>query len=234
MSGPIAIAPTDSSAEPLRTRGALWAELTCLLMLPPLVWALGIWRPHPLAALAVMSVYALVVLLRDPAFDRRSLWRGSALRGEVVPLLVMFGVGMMLFAVLMWAFEPERLFSLVRERPRLWAMIMIGYPIASVYPQELIYRAFFFHRYAGLFRSRWSLILASAIVFAWAHVLFQHWIPIVSTLIGGLIFAWRYDRTRSLAVVWVEHALYGCLIFTIGLGVYFFHGTVSAMEHLSP
>lgn len=223
-------------APPASGTSRLWraAELVFLLVLPPLVWAADWWRPHPLAGLAVITVYALVVLLNDPTFDRRSFWRGEALRREVVPLLLMFGLGMMLFAALMWAFERENLLVLVRERPALWAMIMIGYPVASVYPQELLYRAFFFHRYAGLFRNRWSLIIASAVLFAWAHVLFQHWVPIVSTLVGGLIFAWRYDRTRSMAVVWVEHTLYGCLVFTIGLGAYFFHGTMSAMRHVAP
>jgi hypothetical protein len=32
----------------------------------------------------------------------------------------------------------------------------------------------------------------------------------------------------------VEHALYGCLLFTIGLGRYFYHGTVRFAEALAP
>jgi uncharacterized protein len=234
MSSEHAIASDDAASMPAPMRAWRGLEMTCLLALPPLVWAVDLWRPHVLAALAVMALYALVVLLNDPTFDRRSLWRGSALRSEIVPLLVIFGLGVVLFAGLMYAFERERLFVMVRQRPQLWLTIMIGYPIVSVYPQELVWRAFFFHRYACLFRGRWGLIIGSGVMFAWAHVLFQHWIPIVSTLVGGLIFAWRYDRTRSLAVVWVEHTLYGCLIFTIGLGMYFFHGTITAVRQVSP
>jgi membrane protease YdiL (CAAX protease family) len=49
----------------------------------------------------------------------------------------------------------------------------------------------------------------------------------VLSFFGGLIFAWRYLRTNSFWAVALEHALYGNLIFTIGLGVYFFTGISS-------
>ena len=42
-------------------------------------------------------------------------------------------------------------------------------------------------------------------------------------MLGGWLFARRYQRTRSLLTVSVEHALYGVLIFTIGLGDLFYH-----------
>lgn len=54
----------------------------------------------------------------------------------------------------------------------------------------------------------------------------QNWLAVAMTMAGGGLFAWRYDRSRSLAAVWVEHALWGCLIFTIGLGRYFYLGAV--------
>jgi len=49
-------------------------------------------------------------------------------------------------------------------------------------------------------------------------------LAVVMTSIGGLIFGWRYMKSRSLAAVSFEHALYGQLVFTIGLGRYFYHG----------
>jgi membrane protease YdiL (CAAX protease family) len=181
-----------------------------------------------LAALGVMAIVALVALLTDKSFDRRNLWRGSAVRGELPTILRLFIGGVVTLAVLLAIISPDKFFSLIRQRPAVWAIVMVAYPVLSVYPQELLYRAYFFHRFAPLFRSRLTMILASAVLFCWAHLLFQHWIPLVSTLIGGLIFAWRYDRTRSLAAVSIEHALYGQLIFTIGLGAYFYEGTIRA------
>lgn len=46
----------------------------------------------------------------------------------------------------------------------------------------------------------------------------------VLSLIGGWLFTRRYQRSRSLLAVAIEHALYRQLVFTIGLGEFFYHG----------
>ncbi len=109
-------------------------------------------------------------------------------------------------------------------------MVMCLYPLLSVVPQEIIFRPFFFRRFEPLFPRPWLMLAASAITFGFAHVLFQNWVAVLMCMAGGLIFAITYQRTRSLAVVWFEHALYGCFIFTIGLGTYFYHGSVQAVQ----
>jgi hypothetical protein len=40
----------------------------------------------------------------------------------------------------------------------------------------------------------------------------------------GALFAWRYAMTRSFWAVFIEHTLWGALVFTVGLGRYFFTG----------
>ena len=50
------------------------------------------------------------------------------------------------------------------------------------------------------------------------------WEAVAISLAGGLLFAYRFTRTRSYLAVVLEHALYGDLIFTIGLGRFFFTG----------
>ncbi len=92
------------------------------------------------------------------------------------------------------------------------------YPLLSVYPQNVVYRAFVFHRYRGLFADEAVVIWASAAAFAWAHVIFHNPMALLLTFAGGLIFAQTYRRHRSLLLVSIEHALYGLLVFTIGLG----------------
>jgi membrane protease YdiL (CAAX protease family) len=57
-------------------------------------------------------------------------------------------------------------------------------------------------------------------------VIFENWIAPVLTLIGGLLFAWTYARTRSQVVASFQHALFGCFLFTIGLGWYFYYAVV--------
>ncbi|MBF6211751.1 CPBP family intramembrane metalloprotease [Nocardia puris] len=126
--------------------------------------------------------------------------------------------------VVLAVFSPERLFDLPRTEPAVWAMVMVFYPLLSVYPQELIYRTFVFHRYAPVFGSGWAMIAASAVAFGFAHIIFGNWIAVALTLIGGLLFAHRYRRTGSILVVTVEHALYGCLAFTVGLGGFLYSG----------
>ena len=106
---------------------------------------------------------------------------------------------------------------------------MVLYPVLSVYPQGLLYRAFFFDRYADLFPGKWTMILASAAAFAFMHIVFRNWPAVALTFAGGLLFAVRYAETGSLTTSCFEHALYGCWLFTVGLGQYFYHGTIATV-----
>jgi membrane protease YdiL (CAAX protease family) len=99
---------------------------------------------------------------------------------------------------------------------------MLLYPVLSVYPQSIIYRAFLIHRYQPLFCSPQAIVLASATAFSFMHIIFHNPLAIWLTFVGGLLFACRYQKTGSLFVSSLEHALYGCLLFTIGLGRYFY------------
>ena len=75
---------------------------------------------------------------------------------------------------------------------------------------------------APLRQEKWALILLSALAFSLMHIVFRNWIAVVLTFFGGLLFARRHLETRSLFVSSFEHALYGCFVFTIGLGQFFF------------
>jgi membrane protease YdiL (CAAX protease family) len=41
------------------------------------------------------------------------------------------------------------------------------------------------------------------------------------TLIGGVYFAWLYDKTKSVLFTGIIHGILGWLIFTVGLGQHF-------------
>jgi membrane protease YdiL (CAAX protease family) len=101
---------------------------------------------------------------------------------------------------------------------------MVIYPLLSVYPQELIYRAFLFHRYTRQLKNEKNIIHLSAIAFSFGHIIYFHPLSIILTLFGGYLFAWTYSRTHSLLAVSFEHALYGCLLYAIGLGRFFYTG----------
>jgi membrane protease YdiL (CAAX protease family) len=199
-------------------------ELLALFVAVPAAIRWGRFRRSPLLILAGGCAAALAVLLLDPSFDRSRLWNGAAVIEHAGAIALLCAASLpVLYAVARWL-EPDEIFAMVRRRPWLWLLIMVAYPIVSVYPQELLYRAFLFQRYAPFLTTPAARIAVSAIVFAWGHVFFRRpWVAMLLTLVGGMVFAWHYEVTRSLAVASVEHAIFGDLVFSIGLGRYFFH-----------
>ena len=208
---------------------ALIFEFIVLFVALPLAYRFAPVRISALPVLWVIAAYALWQLMRDARFDRGSMWNIGALPERVGLILAIFTV----VAVVIWVgvrrFAPELEWSFVRSNPGLWAIVMVAYPVLSVYPQGIIYRAFFFERYGALFPSRWMMIVASAAAFAFMHLIFRNWLAVGLTFAGGMLFAWRYAETGSLATSSFEHALYGCWLFTVGLGQYFYHGTIATV-----
>ncbi len=206
-----------------KNRFLLYLELCGLFLVPPSL--MYFWGPLPvLPLLWVFGLGCARVLIRDSRFDRTNLWRASALAAGGRAMLIRFvGCAAALFA-LVYFFAPRLLFSLPRERPFLWFLILLLYPLFSVYPQELIYRAYFFHRYGKLFPDKRLLVVLNVLLFGYAHVIFHNWIAVVLTVVGGTAFVVTYKRSRSTLLVSIEHSLFGCLLFSLGLGRFFYHG----------
>ena len=120
--------------------------------------------------------------------------------------------------IFMYLLHPDDLFVIVKKKPLMWFSILFFYAISSVYPQELIYRSFFFKRYESLFKNTNLLLLANIIVFPLAHLMFKNWMVLLVTLIGGIFFALTYKKTKSVLLTSIEHAIYGNWLFTIGMG----------------
>ena len=211
-----------SSAAP--SQATLIAELILLFVALPLAFRFKPFPFPPIPALWLLAGYCLYRLLREPAFDRTLLWNREAFTGIAPQILLIFLVAAAAVAVAVYFFVPQLLFNFVKRAPAFWALVMVLYPVLSVYPQGIIYRAFFFERYRGLFPNPVVLIILSAVAFSFAHIIFRNPVAMIFTLVGGLLFAWRYVETGSLFTSSFEHALYGCWMFTIGLGQYFYKG----------
>jgi len=179
--------------------------------------------PIPYLLLAGLAVFLL--LRRDPAFDSSHLVVWGNVRPFLALILFRDAICLLLLGLAVWWFAPQSLFSLIEERPLLWALIMVFYPLLSVYPQELLYRAFFFHRYRPLFGSSWTMLLASAFAFGFVHIIFSNWLAVGLCVLGGLLFSFTYHQSSSLLLACLDHAIFGNFIFTIGLGRFFYHGT---------
>jgi len=201
----------------MRSRIWLFAELLVIFVGLPLGYRFSPVRIPALPLLWLAAGYALWRQGRDSSFDRHWLWNPAPLAGHLREMLVIFfAAALVLWIGVRWL-APQLVWSFMRQYPSLWAALMVLYPLLSVYPQGIIYRAFFMHRYARLFPAGWVMLVASAAAFAFLHIIFGNLISVVLTLFGGMLFAWRYAETRSLLTSSVEHALYGCWLFTVGL-----------------
>jgi len=210
----------------------LLVEFIVLYVALPLAYRFSRLRVLGLPLLWLVSGYAFWQLLHDPNFDRARLWNAGQLPGRLVSILVLFAISAFPLWLGVRRFAPHLQWNFVRTRPALWAVVVVAYPLLSVYPQGLLYRAFFFERYSALFPVNWAIILASAVAFAFLHIVFRNPLAPALTLPGGLLFAFRYSQTGSLATSSFEHALYGCWLFTLGLGQYFFHGAIPEKDKI--
>ena len=118
----------------------------------------------------------------------------------------------------MWFTSKSDLFHVLFQKPKLWVIILFLYAMFSVYPQELIYRTLYFQRYKILFKSRSLFIFLNAIVFSLAHIFYKNPLVSLMTFLGGILFALTYEKTKSTLLVSIEHAIYGCWLFTVGMG----------------
>jgi uncharacterized protein len=204
----------------IMNRRLLVLESVVLYILPPLLMLTGVLpKFFVMPLLWIGMLYALFVLRRG---GRKKLHFN--IDTEYLPLMLfrftLLGIAMTLFTRY---FYPDMLFSLPMQHPALWLLILLLYPLLSVLPQEIIFRAFFTHRFGTVLSHRWLFLLANAFLFAYVHALFGNLLAIVFTFLGGLIFMSTYLRTRSVAMSVIEHSLYGDLVFTLGIGSFFYH-----------
>lgn len=212
----------------------LGAEYTALFFGGTTVYNMVMRGKPPIPALLALASGAAVYLRRSSTFDRAALWRTGAFGAQARSMAALAGSSALALSAVVAVLRREDLFDLPRRNPWLWLAVMVLYPALSVYPQELIFRSFLFHRYALVFGDGLGMVAASAAAFGYVHIIFGSWFSVVASGVGGWIFATRYLRTHSLFTVSVEHSLYGMLIFTVGLGRYFYHGAApSARIQLS-
>lgn len=207
---------------------ALAIEFLFLFFIGPALFVLARPRISPIPILWAVTAYCLTIMLRDPKFDRTRLWDTAGLWKHAPGILSLFAVIVLLGIVLVLRYAPPTFLGFPRSNPLFWSLVMVLYPLLSVYPQGIVFRLFFFDRYRELFGSGWGIVLASAAAFAFAHIVMRNFVAVGLTFPAGLLFAMRYWQTGSLAASCFEHALYGCAIFTIGLGRWFYHGAASA------
>lgn len=205
-------------------RRARWLELVAFFVVAPLAASRAPrWCVLPTILLA--GAVSLTLLLRDSTFRRRHLGDWASLRRRSPRLLVrvlLVWAGLLAFTVATKG--SAALFQFPRAHPRIWLAVALLYPVFSVYPQEVMYRTFFFHRYASLFRTPTALVVTNALLFGWGHLLVHNTVAMGLCTLGGLLLALTYRRWPSTVLVTIEHALYGDFVFSVGVGGMFVNG----------
>lgn len=220
----------DKKALVLTERQKFWRTLEMLLIYcgVPILMTYAVYG-FGVSLIVILQPILLILVLwlwLDPAFSLKiELTRGFDFKTLLDILLHFFFIGgaLTILVGLMW---PEIFFGFPQAQPDIWRIVMIGYPILSVIPQELVYRTLFFHRYGPLFDDGAKLaVFANSLFFGFAHIVMANPVAVAGTMLISLLFARRYLRSGSLWATWLEHSLYGCLIFTLGLGIYFYTGS---------
>ncbi len=193
------------------------SEFLVLFVLFPIVVAIDfpIWIKFLIGFFGFL--YVIYVLLKvekksikiSKTINWKSFWRTTLLKLMFIALVTVLFV---------WLTDKTQLFIVLKTKPLLWVVILFVYSVLSVYPQELIYRTFFFQRYRILVSNEKLFIFINAIIFSLGHLFFRNTLVIILTFLGGLLFAFTFKKTKSTLLVTIEHAIYGCWLFTVGMG----------------
>ena len=146
-------------------------ELFIIFILLPAVFALKfpVWVKMSIGLIGF--IYVIYILLKveklkfkiAPHLKWKSFWRETAFK------LAFIGIVTTCFV---WYTDRESLFMVLLNKPLMWLVILFVYSFFSVYPQELIYRTFFFKRYENIIKGERLLIFINAIVFSLGHIFF--------------------------------------------------------------
>lgn len=193
------------------------SEFFIIFILLPVSFALPYTVYIKLALGVTGFAYIIYVLLKienqkfkiNKHINWPKFWQATLLKFLIIAIIT---------SVYVLLTNQQVLFKVVLHKPKMWLFILFVYSLFSVYPQELLYRTFFFTRYTKLFKSTKLLIFINAIVFSLGHIFFKNILVMVLTAIGGVLFALTYTKTKSTLLVSVEHAIYGCWLFTVGMG----------------
>lgn len=160
-----------------------------------------------------------LLLLTDPEFDKRVFYRfrKKYMAKSVVRIVI---ISTLLVWFTFWIFPHLFLTYPVRYFEE-YVITFFLYPVASVFPQEIIYRVYYFHRYETLLPEKYLLMLSNAVIFGLTHFIYDNWVAPIATFLVSWIFIYNYYQTRSLLNVTLEHYLYGIIMFTIGFGYFF-------------
>jgi uncharacterized protein len=209
-------------------RHALRAECATIFFILPvaLYWFRHVLAFNLLPVVILLSLICMVCLLADKKSDLSMLWNIQNFRRHFTEVMVAFlCIGVFLTVFTYFAYENRFLVFPINQ-PNACLIFILIYPLLSALPQEIIFKSFFFHRYGSIFSGPAALILLNGISFGLFHLWYANVIAPLFSVAAGMLLAYRYVKTRSLIIVTIEHSLLGIFLYIIGLGWFFYSGSI--------
>jgi len=194
----------------------LWAELTLLFVIVPVALSQKIPTWIKVAAVLLGVAYVVYVSNKVGLLNKRlftAVFSSVGKRSSLIRLLIV----LLATTAYGYAVEPSLLFLFPLTKPLMWLGICLGYALFSAIPLEFIYRVFFYNRYRALFGTHFVFVLYNSLLFALAHLIFGNNLVLVIAFIGGLLFNYSYSKNQSYLLVSIEHSVFGCWLFTLGM-----------------
>ena len=195
----------------------LVVELLLLFVVVPIVLALPIHIGYKLFVAALGLLYVTYHIVKTKSYKNIFTWELP--NKSFFQRMLLLGLSIFIGgAIMVYFYNSSLLFSIVKNKPHIWIIILFVYAFLSVVPQEIIYRHFFFKRYDSIFENKKMFLLINMFCFSLCHLFLMNIMVLLLTFIGGGLFVYTYQQEKSMLWVCVEHTLYGYLIFTVGAG----------------
>jgi hypothetical protein len=208
----------------MKHKALLVLEIVLLFVGIPLIFLFPIGAEAKVALFLLAIIYVIVIVVKErkkKVFKNKTCNQVNVFKTIVLRFLV---IAIGTITVLYFTNKGD-LFNVISTKPLLWLQFSGVYILASVIPQELLYRSFFTKRYRVLFSNDNFFILINALLFSFGHIWFQSITVLAFTFIGGILFAKTYLQSKSIYTVLIEHALYGVWLYTVGYGELFMFPT---------
>jgi membrane protease YdiL (CAAX protease family) len=86
---------------------------------------------------------------------------------------------------------------------------MVKYGLVFCFFQELLFRGYLVFRLKKYLKNDFIILLIVSILFAFAHIIMNKWIIVLSMLFPGMIWTWVYLKKPNLFNVTVSHFICG-------------------------
>ncbi len=204
----------------------LFLEFCLIYFFIPLIITINFREFFFLPSLLIVFLISIILLKLDKNFNFRKLLKKIFWK---IVLKSFFAFFTFIFVYILFL-DKNLLFQLPINNPRIWVLAIVIYPVVSVIPQEFIFRVLFYQRYEKLFSFEKNyVILINSITFGFSHIVFTNFHSIILSTLASTIFSIAYLRNSFFTCI-IVHSLAGQLIFTLGLGKYFFNGTIGLIN----